>query len=83
MKVKSEDIKNYCNVAFSVLLIVLVVRYMFFDWDEIEDEISEAMEELSDTLTCEVKCGDFSFNGLCVDTEEIFNFMINQSVCGD
>lgn len=55
---------------------------MFFDWNKISEELTESMDQLSDTLTCEIKCNDFSYSGLCIDKEEVFNFMINQSICG-
>ncbi len=49
---------------------------------KIDSKDFESMEQLANTINCEIKCGDFYFNGMCADKKEIFDFMSNQSICG-
>jgi len=83
MNKKIENIKNLSVTAFYIVLIVCIIvftiNYAFVDWEEVMEDFDEGMEDLMKGIYCEIDYKDFHFKGMCVDKEEIFNFLINQS----
>ena len=65
MKNKLEAMKNIVIIIFFIFLIIGVIKYYFIDFEQIGQDINEAMEGLSESLTCEFRYEGMYYKGLC------------------
>jgi hypothetical protein len=83
MKWKAEEVKTWSIAAFYIVLIismvVLIVPWLFVDWEQINDDLAEGMMELASIAECTIDYCGFHYEGMCIDEgrEEILAFLSN------
>ena len=77
--IELEDVKNWSATAFYIILIVctivFTVSYAFVDWEGVSGDFNEAMNDLSKSIDCKIDFKDLHYDGFCVNTEEVFDFL--------
>lgn len=82
-----EKLNLILSIIFYFVLIIgiflFVYNYAFIDWDKLGERMEESIEDISKSIHCEIRYGDFYYSGFCTDNSVIFEFLNNESRCYD
>ncbi len=66
-------------VILIVVTFVFVINYGFTDWEKVSGDFVKATEDILEGIDCTIDYQDFHYEGMCLNQEEIFAFLNNQT----
>ena len=79
--ITSRRFRNYMIGLFYLSMVLFTLSftysYAFTDWEEVAKDFNEGVDDMVDSVKCEIEYKEFYFEGLCTDKELIFDFLNN------